>query len=179
MAVNQPDLDSGGTGNIGAKSGITVGPATPASTTAAATSPIAPVKKLQTRWRPESFLNLHQRLADARQAAQASRALDHAFQTAFQTSAQLECMIACRQSGKTTVTGSAKSIPTGLATVTDVTVSIDNGATAHNFWVSGVISQQPGCIDIYCWQPTAAGDNTPIACTSAVVVRWSVNGTIG
>jgi hypothetical protein len=122
------------------------------------------------------MLDFHTQLQ--RNPTQASRALDFNIQQAYKNDSQLENMIACTQFGQTVVTGSQLSIPTGLLTVTAVTATIDNGATAHNFWVSAVISQQPGCIDIYVWKPTAAGNTTPIACTSAVTVRWSVRGTL-
>lgn len=183
MAVNVPDLtggdDGGSRGGVSGgppTSGVPTGPAPPAAVAAA--QPNSPAKALQTRWRPESFLNIHTLLTNPATAPQAARSLDRAIQQAYQNDSQLENMAACTQFGKTVVTGSQKGIPTGLSTVSQVTVSVDNGATAHNFWVSGVISQQPGCIDIYCWQPTAAGNNTPIATTGALTIRWSVRGTL-
>lgn len=179
MAVNVPDL-GGDPSDTGARAGVTGGPALTGSTPAAvaAAQPGSPQRLLQTRWRPESFMDFHRWLDDPKLAPQASRTLDRALQGAYQNDAQLESMIACTQFGQSKVTGSLKSIPTGLATVSQVTAVIDQGATAHNFWPSATVSQQPGCIDIYVWQPTAAGNNTPIACTTAVVVRWSVRGTL-
>jgi len=176
MAVNVPDLT--GDASDGERGGVVGSPAATATTpvTLAAAQPNSPQKRLQTRWRPESMLDFHRQIT--RNPAQASRSLDTAIQRAYQNDAQLENMIACTQFGQTTVTGSSLSIPTGLATISQVTAVIDQGATAHNFWVSATPSQQPGCIDIYVWQPTAAGNNTPIACTTAVVVRWSVRGTL-
>lgn len=175
MGINVPDLT--GDPTDGVKSGVTggsVSPSTPVAVTSA--QPDSPQKQLQSRWRPPTMLDFHTQLA--RNPTQASRALDIAIQRAYQNDSQLENMIAATQFGQAVVTGSSKSIPTGLNSVSQVTVSIDQGATAHNFWVSGVISQQPGCIDIYVWQPTAAGNNTPIACTTAVTVRWSVRGSL-
>ena len=181
MAVGIPDLTGGEDG--GSRSGVTgspatggvaSGPAPPAAVSAA--QPSSPQKALQTRWRPESLLNFHAQLAS--NPEQASRSLDRAIQLAYNNTSQLENMISCTQFGKTVVTGSQKSIPTGLLTVAQVTAVIDNGATAHNFWVSATTSQQPGCIDIYVWQPTNAANVTPVACTSAVTVRWSVRGTL-
>lgn len=177
MAVNVPDLTGGGT--PGQRGGITGGPAATPTTSVAvttATQPNAPQKTLATRWRPESLLDFHRQLES--DPEQASRTLDRAIQLAYQNCSQLENMVSCTQFGKTVVTGSQKNIPTGLATVTALTVSIDNGATAHNFWVSGVISAQPGCIDIYCWQPTAANNVTPIATTGPLTIRWAVRGTL-
>lgn len=82
------------------------------------------------------------------------------------------------QSGTTTVTGSKLGIATGLATVVRVTASQDSGATATNFTVSASPSKGTrGAIDIYVWQPTAAGNTTPIAATSAVTVHWWATGS--
>ena len=184
MAIRVPDLTGGGDDG-GSRSGVTGSPSTggapsgPAPPSAvAAAQPDSPQKSLQTRWRPESFLNFHDLMTRPTTAPQASRTLDRAIQQAYQNDSQLENMIACTQFGQTVVTGSQKSIPTGLLTVAQVTAVIDNGATAHNFWVSATISQQPGCVDLYVWMPTAAGNNTPIAATTAVTVRWSVRGTL-
>jgi len=177
MGVNVPDLTGNGP-DAGSRGGVTGSKAITGSTSVATTAsvPGSPQKVLQTRWRPPSLVDFHQQIA--RNPAQASRELDNAIQRAFTNDSQLENMIACTQFGQTVVTGKSLSIPTGLLTVMQVTVSIDMGATAHNFTASGVISQQPGCIDIYVWQPTAAGNTTPIACTTTVTVRWSVRGSL-
>lgn len=80
-------------------------------------------------------------------------------------------------SGNLSVTGSKTGIATGLTTVTNATASINNGATATNFWVTCRPSPTvTGGIDIYVWKPTAAGDNTPIAATTAVTVHWTASG---
>lgn len=176
MGTNVPDLT--GNDDAGSIGGIPSGPAVatnpPSLSEAKSTSP---VKTLQTRWRPPTFLDLHSRLAGSR-PQDVSFDVDRAFNVAYQNMSQLENMIACRQSGEVVVTGSAKGVKTGLSTVSQVTVSIDHGATAHNFTVSGVISQFPGAIDIYCWQPTGVNNTTPIACTTAVTVRWIATGSI-
>lgn len=177
--INVPDLTGNEDGGL--RSGVTGGTAVTGSTPAAvaAAQPDSPQKLLQTRWRPpSSFSDFHKQMANPQTAAQASRELDVAIQRGYSNDSQLENMIACTQFGKTVVTGKSLSIPTGLLSVTQVTATIDQGATAHNFWVSATPSQQPGCIDIYVWQPTAAGNNTPISCTSAVTVRWSVRGSL-
>lgn len=84
------------------------------------------------------------------------------------------------QSGTTSVTGSKLSIPTTLAKVIRVTASIDSGTTATNFTVSARPSPLTlGAIDIFVWMPTAAGDTTPIAATSAATVHWWATGTPG
>jgi len=79
--------------------------------------------------------------------------------------------------GSLTVTGSKTGIVTGLATVTRVVVSIAS-ATATNFTVTAQPTPATaGSINIYVWQPTAAGDTTPIACTTAVTIHWWASGT--
>lgn len=139
---------------------------------------IPPTVALQTRWRPESFMNFHADITGSG-ASQKSWALDQAIQIGYQNQTTLETMIASRQAGSATVTGSITNIPTGLATVSQVQASIDNGNAAHNFTLSATPSKLPGCIDIYVWQPTSAVNNTPIAATTAVLVRWVANGSIG
>lgn len=82
------------------------------------------------------------------------------------------------QSGSLSVTGSKTGIPTGLSTVQQAVASIDNGATAHNFWVScNPSTATTGAIDVYVWMPTNSTTNTPIAATSAVTVRWWATGS--
>lgn len=82
------------------------------------------------------------------------------------------------QSGSLKVTGSQLGIKTGLTAVQQVVAGIDNGATATNFWVtSRVTPANKTTIDVFVWQPTAAGNNTPIAATTPVVIRWWVTGT--
>lgn len=181
MAINQPDLTGDLTGGV--RGGVPGGtdtattPTTPSILQPGTGSlPVIPAVALQTRWRPESFQDFHQRLAD--NPLQAAWSLNRAIQQAYQNTTTLEAMIATRQSGAATVTGSRTGIPTGLKTVRQVQGSIDRGATAHNFWVSVVIGTVPGTIDIYVWQPTAAGNNTPIACTTATTVRWIADGSI-
>lgn len=184
--INQPDLT--GDPDSGTIGGVTVGPTPPQTppVLSIATNPSAPQKILQQTWRPQSFLDFHLAMAGAddktgaglSRASQASRELDTAIKVAHQNDAVLQSMIASTQFGSTIVTGKSLMIPTGLVRVRRATGSISQGATAHNFWVSVNISQTPGAIDIYVWQPTAAGDNTPIACTTAVTVQWSVTGDI-
>lgn len=173
MAVNQPDL-TGDTG--GFKSGVAGGAATPTTSTTTAANPNAPQKLLQQRWRPPSFLDFHMKMQT--QPAQVSRDLDASIQRAFQNDSTLESMIASTQFGQTKVTGKSLAIPTGLTTVRQAVGTIDNGSTAHNFWVTCTLSQTPGCIDIYIFQPTAAGNTTPIPATTAVTVRWAATGSL-
>lgn len=80
--------------------------------------------------------------------------------------------------GHQTVTGSKTKLASGLSIVDQVIASIDNGATATNFWVTARINPMDhSLIDLFVWQPTAAGNNTPVACTTAVTIRWWVTGS--
>lgn len=173
LTGNNDFVRGGVTGNAGMVGGTSTASAPPAVVNA---NPLSLVKALQTRWRPPSFVDFHRQLQA--NPAQASRDLDAALLRAHQGMAQLENMIACTQQGVTTVTGSLIGIPTGLTTVTTASGSIDQGSTAHNFWLTITPSAFAGAIDIYVWQPTAAGNNTPIACTTAIKVRWVVTGSL-
>jgi hypothetical protein len=81
--------------------------------------------------------------------------------------------------GNESVTGSKTGIDTGLDEVAQVLASIDNGSTATNFWVTATIHpSDKSQIDLYVWKPTAAGNTTPIAATTAVTVRWLATAVI-
>lgn len=177
---NVPNLGPGGP-NLpnpgGNKGGVPGGPATPTQPVAvAAAQPYSPQKVLQTAWRPPSFVDFHQQMVIS--PSNASRALDQAIHTAYNNDSQLQAQLAATQFGSVVVTGSSLSISTGLASITQANGCISNGSTAHNFTLSVNLSQQPGCIDIYIWQPTSASVNTPIPCTSAVTVNWSARGSL-
>jgi hypothetical protein len=82
------------------------------------------------------------------------------------------------QKGNEIVTGSKLSIPTGLVTVDQVTVTLSTGAQPHNFTVSAAPSAETqGAIDIWVFQPTSSGNNTPVPCTTAVLARWWATGS--
>lgn len=82
------------------------------------------------------------------------------------------------QGGTATVTGSLSGIVTGLARVATVTASLNTGGSATNFTVTANPNKTaPGSIDIQVWMPTAAGNTTPIAATSAVSVHWYATGS--
>jgi hypothetical protein len=74
--------------------------------------------------------------------------------------------------------GVLKAIATGLRTVSNVVVSVDAGTVATNLWVSATPSATvPGAFDIFVWQPTSSGNNTPTAATGATTIRWHAYGT--
>jgi hypothetical protein len=180
MSIEHPDLTATAT-TTGAKRGVPGGTTlTPGGSITVPGSPLAqglptsPLSDMQQRFRPPQLLDFHQLLS--RQPDQASRDLDAAVQRSYENNYRLETMIACTQHGAVVVTGAAIAIPTGLSSVRSVTGSIDNGATPHNFTVSVAPSQIPGAIDIHVFQPLKKTDNTPVAATVPVRVRWVAVG---
>lgn len=124
------------------------------------------------RFQPPSFQEFATELSS--QPHEAGQHLDRAIQLAYQ---QIYALATDSPvDGSTTVTGSSLAIMTGLSAVTNVVACIDS-STATNVIVTASLSSKAGCIDLRCWKPTAAGDTTPIAATSAVTVRWFARGT--
>lgn len=83
-------------------------------------------------------------------------------------------------SGAIAVTGTLKGVATGLRTLSNVIVSIDNGLVPHNRWVSATPSATvPGAFDVAVFKPTSASVNTPVLETVPVTVRWHAWGTGG
>jgi hypothetical protein len=75
-------------------------------------------------------------------------------------------------SGAITVTGSVKGVATGLSTLSNVVVSIDNGSTPINMTATATPSTiTPGTFDVYIWQASLA------AATSPLLIRWIAWGT--
>jgi len=80
-------------------------------------------------------------------------------------------------SGNEIVTGSKLGVPTGLSTVNHVATSVSTGSTPNAYTTSaGPSATVAGAIDIFVFQPTAAGDTTPIAATAAVLIHWIATG---
>jgi len=81
--------------------------------------------------------------------------------------------------GSTTVMGSKLGVATGLTSVVRVVAMINSDGAALN----EIVSARPakagpnGAIDLFVWKPTAAGNTTPIASTTARNVEWWVMGT--
>lgn len=81
-------------------------------------------------------------------------------------------------SGALQVTGLVKGVATGLSTLSNVIVSIDNGLAPHNRWVSATPSATvPGTFDAAVFKPTSASVNTPVLETGPVTLRWIAWGT--
>ncbi len=81
-------------------------------------------------------------------------------------------------SGIATVTGSKLGIATGMSKVNHVVASLVAGrGLPLNLCVSaGVSVATVGAIDIYVFQPTSSGDNTPIPCTIPRGIHWYATG---
>lgn len=128
---------------------------------------------IKQRWRPAPFSDPELDLA-LKTAYDNQFALEH---SSTQTPSHLNGSSIANGTSK--VTGSLKGIATGLDTVSNVIVSIDSNGAPSNLTVTARPSPNtPGAIDIWVWKPTAANDNTPIAATLAIVVRWHAWGTI-
>lgn len=180
VAIEHPDLTATAT-TTGARQGVPGGASTvPGGTKAIPGTPAAqalassPLTAMAQRFRPPSFLNFHHILEKT--PAQASRDLDAALLRSYENNYRLETLIACTQHGAATITGGMVGIPTGLSVVRSASGSIDSGSTPHNLTVSVTPSQTPGAVDIHVFQPTSKTDNTAVAATSPVTVRWVAVG---
>lgn len=74
-------------------------------------------------------------------------------------------------SGSASVTGVENAVATGLATVDNVVVSIDNGSTGIFEIATARPSTTPGAIDLFVWK------TGPAASTTQRTVRWLATGT--
>ena len=132
---------------------------------------------------PRNFLDIAARLSDQNLAPQVGKDLNDAFTQAYQSiyTVQQNINNASVAGGITTVTGSKLNFSTGLTTVLTAVVSIDAGAAPSNLWtsvrVSPVTANVVGAIDIFVWQPTAAGNTAPTAALATVGVRWIAFGS--
>ena len=78
--------------------------------------------------------------------------------------------------GSTSVTGTA-DITTGLATVVQAVVSLQDDVSLDAIATSVVNGGTAGHITAKVWKPTSSSDCTPIAATVAKTVRWIAIGT--
>lgn len=135
---------------------------------------------LTRRWRPGPFEGIPSELDRSQLDTVLKAIFDHSYgleQQATLTPPSLNGLAV--STGALTVTGSVKAVATGLSTLSNIIVSIDNGAIPTNMTVTATKSAHtPGAFDIYAWKPTAANDTTPIAATAPVTVRWHAWGTL-
>ena len=78
--------------------------------------------------------------------------------------------------GSTSVTGTA-DITTGLATVVQAVVSLQDDVSLEANGTSVVNGSTAGHITVKVWKPTSSSDCTPAAATVAKTVRWIAIGT--
>jgi len=132
------------------------------------------------RWRPPVVTDFPD-WADERKRKTFIQQLDRAFQIAFDNTATIESNYIGKTPtlegkkvnwGTAAITGSG-TVATGLTTIESVSLTIQGSAATDNtlsYTVSG------GTLTVFVWQPTAAGDTTPIAETVAVTVAWEARG---
>lgn len=122
----------------------------------------------QRRWRPGSFEDKN---------------LDIAMRVLFDSTTELEDKgLSSPTSGfqvvtaTATVTGSVLGIVTGLPSVARVIASIESGDAVNEWVTARETPDTDGSIDLFVWAPTASGDNTPIASTTAREIAWIAFG---
>ena len=132
------------------------------------------------RWRPPVVTDFPD-WADERKRKSFIQALDRALQIAFDNTATIESNYVGKTPtlegklvnwGTAAITGSG-TVVTGLTTIESVSLTIRGSAASDNvltYTVSG------GTLSIFAWQPTAAGDTTPIAETVALDISWEARG---
>ena len=132
------------------------------------------------RWRPPVVTDFPD-WADERKRKSFIQALDRALQIAFDNTSTIESNYIGKTPtlegklvnwGTADITGSG-TVATGLATIESVSLTI-RGSTVSNNALTYTVSG--GTLTIFVWQPTAAGDTTPIAETVAVTVAWEARG---
>ena len=131
------------------------------------------------RWRPPVVTDFD--WADKRARAHFIQQLDRALQIAFDNTSTIESNFIGKTPtvegklvnwGTASITGSG-TVATGLTSIESVSLTIRGSAASDNvltYTVSG------GTLSIFAWQPTAAGDTTPIAETVALDISWEARG---
>ena len=132
------------------------------------------------RWRPPVVTDFPD-WADERKRKSFIKELDFALRAIFDNTATIESNFIGKTPtaegklvnwGTAAITGSG-TVATGLTTIESVSLTIRGSAASNNvltYTVSG------GTLTVFVWQPTAAGDTTPIAETVARDVSWEAQG---
>ncbi|KKN30150.1 hypothetical protein LCGC14_0836930 [marine sediment metagenome] len=132
------------------------------------------------RWRPPVVTDFPD-WADERKRKSFIQQLDRALQIAFDNTSTIESNYIGKTptvEGKLVNWGTAAiigsgTVATGLTTIESVSLTIQ-GSTASDNALSYTVSGET--LTIFVWQPTAAGDTTPIAETSSREIAWIVAG---
>ena len=81
-------------------------------------------------------------------------------------------------SGNVIVTGTKLNCGTSLTSINQIVGALSTGATPNACTLSiGPSPNNPAQFDVYVFEPTAAGDTTPILSTTPRLVRWIATGT--
>ncbi len=132
------------------------------------------------RWRPPVVTDFPD-WADERKRKSFIKELDFALRAIFDNTATIESNYIGKTPtaegklvnwGTAAITGSG-TVATGLTTIESVSLLVQGSAASDNtltYTVSG------GTLTIFLWQPTAAGDTTPIAETVERTVSWEARG---
>ena len=132
------------------------------------------------RWRPPVVTDFPD-WADERKRKSFIKELDFALRAIFDNTATIESNFIGKTPtlegklvnwGTVSITGSG-TVATGLTTIESVSLTIRGSAASNNaltYTVSG------GTLTIFVWQPTAAGDTTPIAETVELTIAWEARG---
>ena len=132
------------------------------------------------RWRPPVVTDFPD-WADERKRKSFIKELDFALRAIFDNTATIESNFIGKTPtlegklvnwGTAAITGSG-TVATGLTTIESVSLTIQGSAASDNaltYTVSG------GTLTVFVWQPTAAGDTTPIAETAERTVSWEAKG---
>jgi hypothetical protein len=132
------------------------------------------------RWRPPVVTDFPD-WADERKRKSFIKELDFALRAIFDNTATIESNYIGKTPtaegklvnwGTVSITGFG-SVVTGLTTIESVSLTIQ-GSVASNNVLSYTASG--GTLTIFVWQPTAAGDTTPIAETVALTIAWEARG---
>ncbi len=132
------------------------------------------------RWRPPVVTDFPD-WADERKRKSFIQELDRALQTAFDNTSTIESNFIGKTPtlegklvnwGTVAITGSG-TVATGLTTIESVSLTIRGSAASNNALTYTVSGET---LTIFVWQPTAAGDTTPIAETVELTIAWEARG---
>ena len=132
------------------------------------------------RWRPPVVTDFPD-WADERKRKSFIKELDFALRAIFDNTATIESNFIGKTPtlegklvnwGTVAITGSG-TVATGLTTIESVSLTIRGSAASNNALTYTVSGET---LTIFVWQPTAAGDTTPISETVELTIAWEARG---
>ena len=132
------------------------------------------------RWRPPVVTDFPD-WADERKRKSFIKELDFALRAIFDNTATIESNFIGKTPtlegklvnwGTVAITGSG-TVATGLTTIESVSLTIRGSAASNNALTYTVSGET---LTIFVWQPTAAGDTTPIVETVELTIAWEARG---